>query len=183
MTDLSWLRVYSPGYQAIEWGFDHSQIVDLDTALAQPHKVAVMPVYCDRPTEFSYKPEFAAVPLHKFDLILFTDIEWRSQTELIDWIKTTGVENWCLHVAGRWLDENLDARTVYRPAWSFNFLRWNPARTDFPVERPYKFDCLLGARRDHRDFVMLNLQQSQLLHLCLRQPKVCSYLIFSFRRI
>jgi hypothetical protein len=67
-------------------------------------------------------------------------------------------------VAGRWLDENLDARTVYRPAWSFNFLRWNPARTDFPVERPYKFDCLLGARRDHRDFVMLNLQQSQLLH-------------------
>lgn len=163
MTDLSWLRVYSPGYQAIEWGFDHSQIVDLDTALAQPHKVAVMPVYCDRLTEFSYKPEFASVPLHKFDLVLFTDIEWRSQTELIDWINTTGVENWCLHVAGRWLDENQNSRTVYRPAWSFNFLRWNPARIDFPVERPYKFDCLLGARRNHRDFVMLNLQHSELL--------------------
>jgi hypothetical protein len=163
MTDLSRLRVYSPGFQAIEWGFGYDQIVDLATALQQPCKIAVMPVYCDRVTEFSYQPEFASVRLDQFDLVLFTDIEWRSQTELISWIKTTGVTNWLLHVAGRWLDEDLDPRTVYRPAWSFNFLRWNPARADFPTERPWSFDCLLGARRIHRDFVMLNLQQSQLL--------------------
>jgi hypothetical protein len=164
MTDLSWLRVYSPGYHAIEWGFDHSQIVDLETALSQPHKVAVMPVFYSDSSKFEFNTEYQKVPLHLFDLVLFTDIEWHSQTALIDWINTTGVKNWCLHVAGRWLDETLDSRTVYRPAWSFNFLRWNPARSDFPSQRPYTFDCLLGARRAHRDFVMLNLQQSQVLN-------------------
>jgi hypothetical protein len=157
------LKVYSPGYQATEWGFGYDQIVDLDTALSQPHKIAVMPVYCDRPTEFSYKPKFENVPLHKFDLVLFTDIEWRSQKELIAWIETTGVENWLLHTAGVWLDEPPDPRVIYRPAWSFNFLRWNQPREDFPAQRPFAFECLLGARREHRDFVMLSLQKSGLL--------------------
>ena len=157
------LKIYSPGFQAIEWGFGYDQIVDLDTALAQPHRIAVMPVYCDRPTEFSYKPEFENVPLHKFDLVLFTDIEWRSQKELIAWIETTDVENWLLHTAGVWMDEPQHPRVIYRPAWSFNFLRWNPPRQDFPQERPYAFECLLGARRKHRDFTMLSLQYSGLL--------------------
>ena len=160
---LDHLKVYSPGYQAIEWGFDYHQCVDLDTALAQPCSIAVVPVYCDRVTEFSWKPEFADLKLHDFDLVLFTDIEWRSQAELIGWIESTGVERWLLHVAGRWLDETLDPRVIYRPAWSFNFLRWNAPRTDFPLDRPYLFDCLLGARREHRDFVMLALQQHGLL--------------------
>lgn len=164
MTDLSHLRVYSPGYQAIEWGFGYEQIVDLPTALAQPCSIAVMPVYSDRKTEFSYQPEFDSVPLHEFDLVLFTDIEWRSQTELVAWVESTGVENWLLHVAGLWLDEEPHARVIYRPAWSFNFLRWNPPREDFPLRRQFAFECLLGARREHRDFVMLSLQQSGLLH-------------------
>jgi len=102
-------------------------------------------------------------PLHKFDLVLFTDIEWHSQRELIDWIATTGVTHWLLHTAGVWLDEPRDPRVIYRPAWSFNFLRWNPPREDFPLERPFAFECLLGARREHRDFVMLSLQKSGLL--------------------
>lgn len=161
--DFSQVKVYSPGFQAIEWGFEYSQCVDLDTALTQPHKIAVMPVYCDRPTEFSYKPEFANAQLDKFDLVLFTDIEWRSQQELIAWIETTGVSNWLLHIAGVWLDEQRHPRVIYRPAWSFNFLRWNPPREDFPAARPYSFECLLGARREHRDFTMLSLQTSGLL--------------------
>lgn len=164
MTVLSHLRVYSPGYQAIEWGFGYDQIVDLPTALSQPCSIAVMPVYSDRPKEFSYRPEFDSVPLQDFDLVLFTDIEWRSQTELLAWIETTGVENWLLHVAGSWLDEPSHPRVIYRPAWSFNFLRWNPPREDFPTQRPFQFECLLGARREHRDFVMLSLQQSGLLY-------------------
>ncbi len=164
MTDLSDLKVYSPGFQAIEWGFGYDQIVDLPTALSQSCSIAVMPVYSDRPTEFSYQPEFDSVPLHEFDLVLFTDIEWRSQAELLAWIQTTGVENWLLHVAGLWLDEIPHPRVIYRPAWSFNFLRWNPPREDFPQQRPFAFECLLGARREHRDFVMLSLQQSELLH-------------------
>jgi hypothetical protein len=155
--------VYSPGYQATEWGFGYDQIVDLETALAQPQRIAVMPVFYSLPNKYEYNLEFIKVPLHKFNLVLFTDIEWHSKAELIAWIETTGVKNWLLHTAGIWLDEPDHPRVIYRPAWSFNLLRWNPPRPDFPLERPLAFECLLGARREHRDFVMLSMQQSKLL--------------------
>jgi hypothetical protein len=164
MTNFSSLRVYSPGFQATNWGFDYSQIVDLETALAQPTKIAVLPVFYNRPTEFNYRPEFANINIEQFDLVLFTDIEFRSQTELTTWIGTTGAENWLLTVGGLWKNETLDSRTVYRPAWSFTFLQWNPPRDDFPLERPWLFDCLCGTRRKHRDYVMLNLLDSKLMN-------------------
>jgi len=157
------VKVYSPGYQATEWGFDYNQIVDLETALAQPQSIAVMPVFYSLPDKHEYNLEFTQLPLHLFDLVLFTDIEWHSQTELVAWIETTGITNWLLHVAGLWLDEPQHPRVIYRPAWSFNFLRWNPPRHDFPLERSFAFDCLLGARREHRDFAMLSMQKSNLL--------------------
>jgi hypothetical protein len=163
MISFDSLRVYSPGYDATHWGFDYPQIVDFDTALAQPHKIAVLPVFYDRVTEFSYRPEFATVNLEQFDLVLFTDIEFRPQTELIEWIETTGVQNWLLSVGGLWNHETLGARTVYRPAWSFTFLQWNPPKADFPLERPFLFDCLCGTRRRHRDYVMLSLIKSGLI--------------------
>ena len=163
MMDLSQLRVYSPGYQATEWGFSYDQIVDLQTALAQPHRIAVMPVFYSLSNKHEYNLEFTKLPLHQFDLVLFTDIEWHSKSELVAWIETTGITNWLLHTAGVWLDEPNHPRVIYRPAWSFNLLRWNPLRLDFPLERPYAFECLLGARREHRDFAMLKLQQSDLL--------------------
>ena len=157
------LKVFSPGYQAVEWGFGYDQIVDMDTALAQPHKIAVMPVFYSLPNKHEYNEQFMQLPLHQFDLVLFTDIEWHSKAELLEWIKTTGIENWLLHTAGVWLDEPDHPRVIYRPAWSFNFLRWNQPRPDFPAERPYAFECLLGARREHRDFAMLRMQRSGLL--------------------
>lgn len=157
------VKVYSPGYQAIDWGFDYSQVVDIDTALAQPTKIAVLPVYFDRPTEFSYKPEFENLQLSQFDLVLFTDIEFRKQTDLINWIDTTGAVNWLLSIGGLYANETLDPRTVYRPWWSFTFLQWNSPRDDFPLDRPYLFDCLCGSRREHRDFVMLSLEKHGLL--------------------
>lgn len=164
MNDLhTSLKVFSPGYHATEWGFGYNQIVDLATALEQPHRIAVLPVFYSLPNKHEYNTKYMQLPLHEFDLVLFTDIEWHSKKELVEWIETTGVEHWLLHTAGVWLDEPQDSRVIYRPAWSFNFLRWNQPREDFPVERAYTFECLLGARREHRDFVMLSLQQSGLL--------------------
>lgn len=164
MRDWHSVKVYSPGYEATHWGFDYPQIVSLAEALSQPTKIAVLPVYYDRPTEFSYKPEFNTIDINLFDLVLFTDIEFRPQTELMAWISTTGAKNWLLCVGGLWSNETLDPRTVYRPSWSFTFLQWNPPRDDFPLVRPYLFDCLCGTRRKHRDFVMLSLMQSGLLN-------------------
>ncbi len=157
------LKVYSPGYQAIDWGFDYPQVVGLEEALAQPTKIVALPVYYNNPRDFAYKPEFEGLDLEQFDLVLFTDIEFRRQTELINWINTTKAKNWLLTVGGLYDDETLDPRTVYRPWWSFTFLQWNPPREDFPLDRPYLLECLCGARREHRDFVMLSLQKSGLL--------------------
>jgi len=164
MIGLPQLHVYSPGYQATEWGFDYSEIVDLSTALAQPTRIAILPVYYNNPKNFAYKPEFDNLDLTLFDLVVFHDIEFCKQAELIDWIVTTGVKNWLLCVGGLYTHETLDPRTVYRPTWSFTFLQWTPPREDFPLERPFLFDCLCGARRDHRDYVMLALDQSGLIN-------------------
>lgn len=157
------LKIFAPNYQHTEWGFGFDQLVDLDTVLAQPYKIAVMPVFYSLPNKHEYNTELMKLPLHQFDLVLFTDIEWHSQTELIAWIETMDVKHWLLHTAGIWLDETPDPRVIYRPAWSFNFLRWNPPREDFPTQRLYSFECLLGSRREHRDFAMLGLQHSGLL--------------------
>lgn len=157
------LKVYSPGYQATEWGFNFSQIVDLDTALRQKIKVAVLPVYYDRATEFSYRPEFADLDVYQFDLVLFTDIEFRPQTELVSWIESKRIGSWLLCVAGLTHNQDLMERVVYRPAWALNFLQWNQDLPDFPLQRQYLFDCLCGTRRAHREYVMLSLMRSGLL--------------------
>jgi hypothetical protein len=158
------LKVFCPSYQeAIVWGFDYPQVVDLETALSQPVRVAALPVFCNRPTEFSHKPEFDGLDLSQFDIVLFTDIEFRRQEELLQWINTTNAKNWLLCVGGLHADETLSNRTVYRPTWSFGFLQWNAPRDDFPLERPFLFDCLCGTRRQHRDYVMLALEKSNLL--------------------
>jgi len=157
------VKVYSPGCQAVDWGFDYSQIVDLPTALAQPTKIAVLPVYYDTQGNFAYNSEIAGLRLEQFNLVLFTDIEYNRQSDLIDWINTTNAPNWLLSVGGLYPNEILDPRTVYRPWWLFTFLQWNPPRDDFPLERPFLWESLQGVRREHRDFVMLAMQQSGLL--------------------
>jgi hypothetical protein len=55
------LKVYSPGYQATEWGFEYNQIVDMATALAQPHRIAVMPVFYSLPNKHEYNTEYMQI--------------------------------------------------------------------------------------------------------------------------
>lgn len=160
---LAQARVYSPNYDAAHWTFGHDQVVDLATALCQPIRIAVLPVFFNRPQDFSYRQEYTALCLEKFDLVLFVDIEFRSQKEILEWIKTVYAGNWLLMVAGLHAGETLDPRVVYKPVWSFNFLQWSPPRDDFPLERSYVFECLCGARRKHRDYVMLAMLKSGLI--------------------
>jgi hypothetical protein len=67
-------------------------------------------VYFNRPSEFSYRPEYANLDLDLWDLILFVDIEFRSQTELVNWIESTGAQHWLLSVAGLHAGENTFAQ-------------------------------------------------------------------------
>jgi hypothetical protein len=157
------LKVFSPTYDAIGWGFDYPQVVDLATALAQPIRIAALPVYYENPKMFSWRPEFEGIDITQFDLVLFTDIEYRRQAELLPWIESTGCKNWLLCVGGLYASEPLSERVVHRTPWSFNFLEWNPVRDDFPLDRPFMWECLHGTRRAHRDYVMLAFQESGLL--------------------
>lgn len=161
--DFNELKVYSPGYQAINWGFDYNQLVDLDTALRQPRSIAVLPVYCDRQTEFSYLPQYSQLDLAQFDLVLFTDIEYRYQSELLAWIQTQHVNNWLLMLGYRDFRETPHTRAIWSPSWIFSFIPQNQTHDDFPRHRAWLWDALLGARREHRDFVMLSFQHSDLL--------------------
>lgn len=147
----------------MHWGFDYAQVVDHDTAQQQPYRMACLPVYCNRPHEFSYRPEYASFDFEQWDLVLFVDIEFRSQTELVGWIITTGCKNWALSVAGLHAGETLMSNVIYKPVWSFNFLHWSEPKKDFPLERTFLFECLCGARRKHRDYVMLAMLKSGLI--------------------
>lgn len=164
---LANLLVYSPGYQATVWGFDYKQIADLDTVLQQSRRLAVLPVFYDDPGDFAFLPDQKDLDLEQFDLVLFTDIEFRRQQQLLDWIATKNCTNYLLCVGGLHEHETLTARTVWRPTWSFNFLQWNQPRDDFPLSRPFLCEALLGARREHRDYVMASMQTSGLLDQCI----------------
>lgn len=157
------LKVYSPGMQARDWGFDADQVVDYYTALMQPYTVAVLPVYYDNPEEFSWLPEYELIEPTLFDLVLFVDIEFRPQTQLVEWIKSKHMPRWLLTVGGLEHNEYLHPQVVYRPGWALNFIEWNQQRDDFPLERPFLFDCLCGTRRTHREYVMLAMLESGLL--------------------
>lgn len=160
---LTSLKVYSPGYQAVEWGFTHQQCADFETVMQQPHKIAVLPVFYDDPKGFAWNPAFENLQLQQFDLVLFTDIEFRTQKQICAWIDTVDCPSYLLCVGGLHRGESESDRVVYRPYWSFNFLQWAKYQEVWSDQRPFLFDCLFGARREHRDFVMLSLQESGLL--------------------
>lgn len=149
--------------QARDWGFDADQVVDYYTALMQPDTIAVLPVYYDNPEEFSWLPEYEQIDPGLFDLVLFVDIEFRPQAQLVEWIKSKNLARWLLSIGGLQHNEYLNQQVVYRPGWALNFLEWNQPRDDFPMDRPFLFDCLCGTRRIHREYVMLSMLESGLL--------------------
>lgn len=160
---LANFKIYSPGYQAISWGFNYDQIVDLQTALAQPIKIAALPVFFNDPDNFAHLKEFETLQLEQFDLILFEDIKINNQYSVLSWIKYLDIPNWLLCVGSIWADDNLHSKIIYNPYYSFVFLNWNPPRNTFPLQRPFLFDCLHGTRDNHRDYVQLALQESGLI--------------------
>ena len=160
---LADFKVYSPGYQAISWGFDYHQVIDLQTALAQPIKIAALPVFFNDPDNFAYLSEFKNLELKQFDLILFEDIKYSNQSTVLSWIKYLDIPNWLICLSSLHANEKPCSKIIYNPYYSFVFLNWNPPRNTYPLQRPFLFDCLLGERDHHRDYVQLALQKSGLI--------------------
>lgn len=167
--------VYNPCVDAVDvaadWGdFDTTQC--RDTALGSPFSIAAMRVFYDEPWIFSFDPKVAQIDVSNFDLVLLSDIEYYPQHQIQEWARRKGIKNYLLAVGGM-NSESLASNVVYRPYWIDVYLKKNTPGQLNTSTRPFMFDCMLGARRPHRDYVMLALTRSRLLDQCIVTYRDC----------
>lgn len=136
---------------AADWGLDPNADYDI--------KIACVPLQCNDPTNFSYHGD---IDFSQFDLVLISDIEMQTVNTVETWAKNNGIKNYLVTVGGLHDHETLPSNYVYRPWWCYNFMSLNQYQ-DTSGNKPYLFDVLLGARRPHRDYIMLAFQHSDLL--------------------
>jgi len=156
---------------AQDWGLQ-AVTADLDTVLAEPYKIACVPAMFTRPDNFAYQPTWAHINLEKFNLVIISDIEQERTTELIRWINEQKIKQYVM-AQGAWhaLEGINSQTTVVRSWWMQNLMRMNTFENTQMSTKPYWFDVLLGARRPHRDFVMLSMQK----HSRLLEQSVVNY--------
>lgn len=145
---------------AWDWGIeDYSQQIVPD----QPFKIAAVPVLYDEPGSYNYYPPMADIDLAQFDLVLLSDIEYTDHQQIYQWIQRKRINAFALAVGGLFGHLPLDrGRAVYRPWWMKNVMNLNLDYVpDTVSDRPFVFDALLGTRRPHRDYVMLQFQRHQ----------------------
>jgi hypothetical protein len=160
-----WYPVYNPCANVVDVAADWGDFVTTQcrsTALKSPFSIAAMRVFYDEPWIFNFEPEVAQIDVSEFDLVLLSDIEYYSQHQIQEWAVRKGIKNYLLAVGGLH-QEPLASNVVYRPYWANMYLKLNQPEQLNCTVRPYMFDCLLGARRPHRDYAMLALTQTGLL--------------------
>lgn len=141
----------------ISYSFDVA--ADWGMSGTYPIKIICVPALCTTRGHFAYQQfDFA-----DYDLVVISDIEYFRQREIHQWIRDEGIENYVLAIGGLHPETKLLPHEIYRPWWSFNLLKFNQLEQS-TQEPQYDFDCLLGARRPHRDFAMLALQQTGLIN-------------------
>jgi hypothetical protein len=144
---------------AQDWLIDPTDCVDIGLA-----NVAAVPVMFNEPQDFSYLPGNESIDLSGFDLVLISDIEYRPQHWIDEWIEKNNIKRWAMLRGGIDLGVSPASNSVYRPWWIYNRdLRYNQYQDVNHNHKPYCFDVLLGSRRPNRDFVMLSMQQHELL--------------------
>lgn len=158
--------IYCPRWgemAALDWDIE-PVTSDLDEVMRSSFKIAALPVMCNERNDFAYKPEIEHLDLSIFDLVILTDIEYRPLEWIKPWIEKNGIRNYVLALGGLHREETIDESCmVYRPWWTYNLLKFNQFQDTVGYNKTYDFDVLLGARRPHRDYVMLAFQQSGLI--------------------
>ena len=145
--------------------YNHNQAFDvaadwgLDPEADYPISIACVPALCTEQYDFSYRGD---LNLTKYDLVLVSDIEMRSVESVESWAQHKQLKNYLVTVGSKHWHESLPSNYVYRPWWCYNFMRRNEYKDTSGV-KPYVFDALLGARRPHRDYVMLAFQHNNML--------------------
>jgi hypothetical protein len=146
---------------AADWGFTGTQ--DLATVLAQPYRIICVRPCFNEPHIFGYNPNIT-VDFEQFDLVLVSDIEYTSIQEVETWLARNGVENYLLAQGGQVDTERFRSdRMVYRYHWASQYTLRDTYIDTSAAVKPYMFDVLLGARRPHRDYVMLAMTDQHML--------------------
>lgn len=144
---------------ARDWNIQ-AESADLETVLKQPYRIACVPAMFNCVDNFAYSSEHANLDLSQFDLVVISDIEQESTKDLMEWINSCNIKKYVLAQGSFHESEGVNhATTVVRFWWMQNLMRMNKFEDTQSLTKPYCFDALLGARRPHRDFVMLSMQQ------------------------
>jgi len=170
--------VWNPAASVIDvvadWGLGSLRpTADLDEALRQPFSVAAIPALCTEPDIWCYMPTITADILRRFDLVLVSDPEYFDPVRIDHWCAGLGLKNYRVVTSGQWADRPLPAHFSYRPYLLRPFLFRNQVQSHWTKNKPYLFDVLLGARRPHRDYVMLALDQTGLLERSIVTYRDC----------
>jgi len=156
---------------AADWGLTGTQ--DLDTVLAQPYRIVGVRPCFNEPHIFGYNPNIT-VNFEQFDLVLVSDIEYTSIQEVEIWLARNGVENYLLAQGGQVdTDRFCSDHIVYRYYWASQYTLRDTYIDTQAVVKPYMFDVLLGARRPHRDYVMLAMTDQRMLDYSIVTYRDC----------
>jgi hypothetical protein len=137
---------------------------NLPEALASPYPIAVLPVMFNEPHMWCYDHTLSQLDLTQFGLIILSDIEFESVRNIQAWAERNKITNYILATGGQITDDMFDPDSmVYRPWWAYNLLKHNEYQEIRSNQKPFVFEALLGARRPHRDYVMLALQHHNLV--------------------
>lgn len=135
---------------AADWGLDENN--------SYPIKILCVPALCTQVNNFAHQQ----INFTDYDLVIISDIEYFRQSEIHQWIKENNIKDYLLALGGLHPNTTLQSNEIYRPWWSFNLLKFN--QLEYSNCSPeFDFDCLLGARRPHRDFAMLAMQHTGLI--------------------
>jgi len=165
--------IYSPGDEVINtsgnWGFEMSRATR-ETVLAQPFSVAVIPAMYNQTdvwpgSQFRQQlPQVFDQKFDQFDLVLLTVPEPQNHDQVLKWIEQQNFQNYAIiHGTRDLAGEPPGINRMYHPYWLSHFMRQNRWETSNSNQAKYDFDCLLGARRPHRDFVMCAMKMNNML--------------------
>jgi len=171
--------VYNPCWQTIDvakdWGFDKDQYTDnLSVALAQPYRIIAVRAYYNREWIHSYDPSACVADPRSFDLVLISDVEYYSQRQIQEWCAELGITNYLIALGGYNETDCIDNnKMIYRHYWIEQYTSRNEFVDTSSNSKPYVFDSLMGARRPHRDYLMLGLTSSNLLDCSIVTYRDC----------
>lgn len=168
------LRPFSPIYNphrnlidvAKDWCPDGMTTQDRSLALKKSYSIAAIRAFYNQPWIFGYDPVAAEETFSEFDLVLISDREYFKLSDVRKWISTLKLKNWLFVSSGKHSEEQPQEHECYRPWYITNFLDYQQTTqwpTPSPNIRPFLFEALLGARRPHRDWLQLALQQSGMI--------------------